>query len=114
MKGVLRARACPAREAGRGPQRCGPLSCIRRLPDAERGWCRAVFAAVIARIVHGSSKSGDNVREPLKTDNRERFRDCNPARLNIAARPFSAAVPQPNFPLNLGSHSAAFLHLKQY
>ena len=101
-------------EAEKGAAAMRPPSCIRRPPDAERARRRAVFAAVIARIVHGSSKSGDNVREPLKTDNRERFRDCNPARLNIAARPFSAAVPQPNFPLNLGSHSAAFLHLKQY
>ncbi len=63
MKGVSRAR-----DASRGLRREGgrsaaaPSSCVRHLPDAERGWCRAVFAAAAVKIVHSSSKSGDNGR----------------------------------------------------
>ena len=67
MKGVLRARACcPGRgEAGGGPQRCGPPSYIQRYRCGTRMVPRRL-AAVIARIVHRSSESSENIDKTLE------------------------------------------------
>lgn len=73
MKGVCAPGDASRRKSRRGPQRCGPPSCIRHLSNAECGWCCAVFATIIVKIVHSSLKMNVNVYKLMKMNNCERF-----------------------------------------
>ena len=73
MKGVLRARARPDATCRKGAASLRSLTCIRHLSNAECGWCCAVFAAIIVKIVHSSLKMNVNVYKLMKMNNCERF-----------------------------------------
>ena len=61
------------RHAGRGAAAMRSLTCIRHLSNAECGWCCAVFATIIVKIVHSSLKMNVNVYKLMKMNNCERF-----------------------------------------